>query len=118
MMIDQIPQPFFWQGEMPPHSQASVRQLLSDPRLYEFGTPVGGTYPPAYDATYWMEGVRPHFGLRGFLRVLRQSAGTYFQIWLLQIEFGVGSLFFLILAYQKLNGKFGFSSNSIFGSLR
>ncbi len=106
MMIDQIPQPFFWQGEdasgTPKHP---VRQLLSEPRLYEFGTPVGGTYPPAYDTTYWMEGVRPHFGLRGFLRVLRQSAGTYFQIWLLQIEFGVGSLFFLILAYQKPQWK-------------
>jgi len=68
MMIDQIPQPFFWQGEdatgTPKHP---VRQLLSNPRLYEFATPVGGTYPPAYDTSYWMEGVRPHFSLRASL---------------------------------------------------
>lgn len=102
MMIDQIPQPFFWQGEdntgTPKHP---VRQLLSKPRLYEYAAPVGGAYPPAYDTSYWMEGVRPHFSLRGILRVLRQSAGTYFQICLLQLEFGVALLFFLILACQK-----------------
>jgi len=119
MMIDQIPQPFFWQGEdatgTPKHP---VRQLLSNPRLYEFATPVGGTYPPAYDTSYWMEGVRPHFSLRGLLRILRQSAGTYFQIWLLQLEFGVGLFFFSSLPVKSPNGKFGFSSNPIFGSLR
>jgi hypothetical protein len=102
MMLDQIPQPFFWQGEdatgTPKHP---VRQLLSKPRLFEFGAPVGGTYPPAYDTSYWMEGVRPHFSLRGLLRVLRQSAGTFFQIWMTQIEYGVALLFFLILAWRK-----------------
>ena len=105
-MIDRIPQPFFWQGEdatgTPKHP---VRQLLSKPRLYEFAAPVGGTYPPAYDISYWMEGVRPHFVLRGLLKVLRQSAGTFFQIWVLQIEYGVALLFFLILACRKLEWK-------------
>jgi 4-amino-4-deoxy-L-arabinose transferase-like glycosyltransferase len=102
MMLDQIPQPFFWQGEdatgAPKHP---VRQLLSRPRLYEFGAPVGGTYPPAYDTSYWMEGVRPHFSLRGLLRVFRQSAGTFFQVWMMQLEFGVALLFFLILVWRK-----------------
>ncbi len=113
MMIDRIPQPFFWQGEdatgTPKHP---VRQLLSKPRLYEFATPVGGTYPPAYDISYWMEGVRPHFSLRGFLKILRQSAGTYFQVWLLQLEFGVALLFFLTLAYQKPEWKLRLSQQS------
>ena len=106
MMIDQIPQPFFWQGEdatgIPGHP---VRQLLSKPRLYEFAAPVGGTYPPAYDTSYWMEGVRPHFSLRGMLRVLRQSGGTYFQIWTAQLEYGVALLFFCILAWRKSSWK-------------
>jgi 4-amino-4-deoxy-L-arabinose transferase-like glycosyltransferase len=102
MTMDEIPQPFFWQGEngtgSPKHP---VRQLLSKPRLYEFASPVGGTYPPSYDASYWMEGVRPHFDLRGLLRILRQSAGTYFQIWMLQIEYGLALLFFLLLAWRN-----------------
>lgn len=102
MTIDRIPQPFFWQGEngtgSPKHP---VRQLFSKPRLYEFATPVGGTYPPAYDASYWMEGMRPHFALRGLLKVLRQSAGTFFQIWMMQIEYGLALLFFFLLAWGK-----------------
>ncbi len=99
MTMDEVPQPFFWQGEngtgSPKHP---VRRLLSKPRLYEFASPVGGTYPPSYDTSYWMEGIRPHFDLRGLLRVLRQSAGTYFQIWMVQIEYGLALLFFLLLA--------------------
>jgi 4-amino-4-deoxy-L-arabinose transferase-like glycosyltransferase len=102
MMIDQIPQPFFWQGEdatgIPKHP---VRQLQTNPRLFEFAAPIGGTYPPAYDTSYWMDGVRPHFSLRGMLRVLRQSGGTYFQIWTMQLEYGVALLFFFFLAYHK-----------------
>jgi hypothetical protein len=106
MMIDQIPQPFFWQGEdatgIPRHP---VRQLLSKPRLFEFAAPVGGTYPPAYDTSYWMEGVRPHFSFRGMLRVLRQSVGTFFQIWTIQLEYGVASLFLFILAFRQPDWK-------------
>src|SRR5712692_2622398 len=95
-------QPFFWQGEdgtgTPSHP---VRQLLQKPRLFEFATPISGTYPPAYDLSYWMEGVRPHFSLTGQLRVLRQSAGTFFQIWFAQVEYGVALLALLFLAYGK-----------------
>lgn len=102
MMIDQIPQPFFWQGGNDTGSpKHPVRQLLTHPRLYEFTTPVGGTYPPAYDTSYWMDGVRPHFDLRGLLKVLRQSVGTFFQIWIIQIEYGVALLFFLFLACRN-----------------
>jgi len=47
--VDQIPQ-FFWQGEkgsgVPTHP---VRQLLAHPHIFEFASPIGGTYPPAFD---------------------------------------------------------------------
>jgi 4-amino-4-deoxy-L-arabinose transferase-like glycosyltransferase len=99
-LIDNIPQPFFWQGEdntgIPAHP---VRQLLKKPRLFEFATPIGGTYPPAYDWSYWMEGVRPHFSRSGQFRALRQSAGTFFQIGLLQIEYGVVLLVLFYLSW-------------------
>jgi 4-amino-4-deoxy-L-arabinose transferase-like glycosyltransferase len=92
--------PFFWQGEngtgIPKHP---VRQLLAKPpRLFEFATPVGGSYPPSYDSTYWMDGLRPHFRLSSLLKVLRQSAGTFFQIWTLQLEYSLAILilFFLL----------------------
>ncbi len=96
MVINPIEQPFSWRGEnqsgRPKHP---VRQILSYPRVIEFATPVGGTYPPAYDLSYWLEGVRSHFNVRGQVRVLRQSVGTFFGIFLMQIEFAVGVLVLL-----------------------
>ncbi len=97
--VDQLRQALFWQGEnktgTPRHP---VRQLLSKPRLYEFGSPVGGSYPPAYDISYWMEGAKFRFSIRGLLTVLRQSAGTLFQLLMSQIEYAVGllAIFYLI----------------------
>lgn len=41
-----------------------TRQISTEPNAYEFATPVGGTYPPWYDASYWYMGVRPHFDAR------------------------------------------------------
>jgi 4-amino-4-deoxy-L-arabinose transferase-like glycosyltransferase len=102
--IDQLQQPFVWQGEketgIPQHP---VRQLLTKPRLYEFGTPVGGSYPPAFDPSYWMEGARPRFRLGGLLRVLRQSAGTMFQFLAGQIEYAVGLLFLFFLVRREFS---------------
>jgi 4-amino-4-deoxy-L-arabinose transferase-like glycosyltransferase len=55
-------QPFIhWQGEpsgdrgAPAHP---TRKLFDSPALYEFASPVAGSYPPWYDPTYWHEGVR------------------------------------------------------------
>ncbi len=99
--VDQVPQ-FFWQGEngsgVPTHS---VRQLLAHPHIFEFASPIGGTYPPAFDQPYWMEGVRPHLRLPGLLRVLRQSAGTLFQIYQVQLEYAVLSLAFFFAAASR-----------------
>jgi 4-amino-4-deoxy-L-arabinose transferase-like glycosyltransferase len=99
IFYDQLPQHFFWQGEngsgTPVHP---VRQLMARPRLFEFAAPVAGAYPPAFDLSYWMEGVRPRFHLHELLKVLRQSAGTFFLIWTTQLEFALASLilFFLV----------------------
>jgi len=104
LMIDELPHPAAWHGEngtgIPVHP---IRQLFSKPLVYEYAKPISGTYPPGYDWSYWMEGVRPYFRLNGFLRVVRQSAGTYFQIWLAQIECGVGLLAFLFLSNSLRN---------------
>src|SRR5205085_1387648 len=55
-----------WQGEpagsgTPAHP---TRQIFTAPNVYEFATPVAGTYPPWFDPTYWYAGVTPHFNLR------------------------------------------------------
>jgi 4-amino-4-deoxy-L-arabinose transferase-like glycosyltransferase len=104
---NQIMQPQLWQGD----SQSGVpkhptRKILSNPSVFEFAGPAGESRPP-YDLSYWMDGVRPHFNVRGQLRILRQSAGTFFVIFLVQLEFAVG---FLVLWIFQEKSKESFYS--------
>jgi hypothetical protein len=51
-----------WQGE-PPGNGTPIhpsRLIFDTPPIYEFGEPVGGTYPIAYNPFYWYEGVTIH----------------------------------------------------------
>src|SRR5260370_2406277 len=48
-----------------------------------------------------MEGMRPYLSVHGLLTVLRQSAGTFFQICTIQLEYGVGLLTVLFLSWRK-----------------
>jgi len=102
--IDQIPQAFVWQGEggtgTPVHP---VRRLWSKPDLFEFGTPIAGSYPPAFDQTYWMEGAELRFSWKGVLLVTRQSAGTFYQFFADQSEYLTG----LLLLFFLVRGQFG-----------
>ena len=99
--VNPLVQPFFWRGEnqtgVPIHT---TRQILSAPRVFEFAAPVGGSYPPSYDMSYWLDGIRPHFNIRGQLRIVRRSVGTFFLVFVTQIEFAVG---FLVLWFYRRN---------------
>lgn len=39
----------------------ATRRISDAPVIYEFATPVAGSYPPWYDASYWYEGVSSRF---------------------------------------------------------
>jgi hypothetical protein len=90
-----------WQGEptgsgTPAHP---TRQIFIAPNVYEFATPVGGTYPPWYDPTFWYAGVTPHFNLRQQARavarnlyLLARFIGT--RIFLLAALVGLAILFY------------------------
>lgn len=68
-----------WQGG--PDGRGSpvhpTRMLLSKPPLFEFATPIKGTYPPWYDPSYWYEGIVPAFKLRNQLRAIRCAIEEY-----------------------------------------
>ena len=88
-----------WQGEpagsgTPRHSS---RQILENPRVFEFGEPITGTYPPWDDPSYWNEGVQPRFRLRAQFRVLVESAFVYEK--LLRGELGLlaGALILVLI---------------------
>jgi len=71
-----------WQG-IPPGSgtpRHPTRKILETPPIYEYASPVAGTYPPWSDPSYWYDGVRPHFELKGQLDALRHSLDRYFEL--------------------------------------
>ncbi len=89
-----------WHGEIagagaPIHG---ARRLNEIPPVDEFATPVAGTYPPWYDPSYWVEGLRSHFELRGQLRVLAVSAAEYFRLLSAEKSIMVGVLVLALLA--------------------
>jgi hypothetical protein len=68
-----------WQGD-PPGSGVPVhttRQIHKNPAVFEFATPVGGTYPPSYDPSYWDEGRRITIDLRAQARVINAHVLIY-----------------------------------------
>jgi hypothetical protein len=86
-----------WQGEptgsgIPLHT---TRQLLEHPPVFEFGEPVGGTYPPWYDPSYWNDGMRGTFRVRSQIRVLIQSARNYAEMLRGQLGLLAGMLIFI-----------------------
>jgi len=48
--------------------------------VFEFSSPVQGSYPPWYDPSYWYDGARPHFWLRDQLAALLRAANMYLKI--------------------------------------
>jgi hypothetical protein len=86
-----------WQGDpagsgIPKHP---TRKLMEDIPVFEFAEPVGGTYPPWYDPSYWNEGVRGKFRLRSQILVLVQSALAYEKVFLGELGLLAGAGFFL-----------------------
>ncbi|HET7456731.1 MAG TPA: hypothetical protein VFJ74_03685, partial [Gemmatimonadaceae bacterium] len=69
-----------WQGETPGGGTPvhPTRKLLDRPPVFEFATPIGGTYPPWYDPSYWAEGVRAPVRVGRQLSLLVENTKRYF----------------------------------------
>jgi hypothetical protein len=110
-MVDHLTRFGQWQGEgnlgVPKHP---VRMLLADPSVYEFAIPVGGTYPPWYDASYWLEGIKPRLDIGGQLRVLADSARTYWACAIGQVGFIVACVVLFSLNRKSYSFWRGFAS--------
>jgi hypothetical protein len=68
-----------WQGDpasgiVPTHPS---RILLADPTIYEFGDPIGGTYPISNDPSYWYVGIEVPFNFGNQLSSL-YSGGLFY----------------------------------------
>lgn len=72
-----------WQGEDPPVNGVPLhptRQMLTNPPIYEFATPIGGTYPVATDPVYWYEGAETRLNLPAQIRLLLASGLFYLDL--------------------------------------
>ncbi len=92
-----------WEGEgqvgTPEHP---VRKIFEAPPIYEFATPIQGTYPPWYDPAYWCAGMKPRFNLAVQLRAFGRNLQAYVHMLSSQMEFVVG---FLALLLFELNPR-------------
>jgi len=94
-----------WQGGppgmgMPKHP---TRLLMKSPAVYEFASPIAGSYPPETDQSYWYDGVKPHFDLKGQLSRIRHTSDTYFDLFkpLAPIFVGLLAILFFARNWQK-----------------
>jgi hypothetical protein len=74
-----------------------LRRLSVSPPVYEFAEPVAGTFPPWYDPTYWHEGIKPHFDLKGEFEAISKAFAEYahdFFVLFLNVTVGACILFF------------------------
>lgn len=81
------------EGEVPKHT---TRQVLDRPPTFEFAEPIGGTYPPWFDPSYWDEGAHGTWRLRSQIRVLVQSARNYSKMLIAQLGLLTGIGIFLL----------------------
>lgn len=73
-----------WQGNIegsgtPTHP---TRLILEQPAVYEFASPVSGTFPPWYDPSYWYDGVKVYFNLSQQIKAILVNADIYLTTFL------------------------------------
>jgi hypothetical protein len=83
--INRVPYPH-WQGAPPGNGtpEHPSRRIFDTPPIYEFGTPIGGTYPVSYDPSYWYEGLVVRFNLERQIDYLLFGALFYFDLFFRQ----------------------------------
>ena len=107
--VNGVPYPH-WQGEpagngTPLHPS---RQIFENPPIYEFGTPLGGTYPISLNPVYWYEGVFTQFDAVQQGRLLLASLLFYFDLFFHQL--GILLLGILSLYLLRQNWRFSLAS--------
>jgi hypothetical protein len=74
-----------------------VKKIFESPPTYEFGEPIGGTYPLWYDTSYWHEGIKPYFDLNGQVQAIKTSLLFYCALFFSHFTQLFMSVCFLIL---------------------
>jgi hypothetical protein len=89
-----------WQGDPPGNGRPlhPSKRIHDNPPIYEFGTPLRGTYPISLDPSYWYEGLLINFNLKNQIKSYLESIAYYFGLFFNQyagVVFGVLLLYFI-----------------------
>lgn len=91
--------------EIPGNAQGSpahpTRKIFENPNVYEFGTPIGGTYPVWLNPSYWNEGISPKFDIGQQLNAIRVTSYAYNAIFAKVSALFFGWLFLAILQHRS-----------------
>lgn len=92
-----------WQGEpeLGIVAKHPTRKLPSDPPIYEFAAPIGGTFPVWYDPSYWEDGRVPRFNLKAQLRTIATNLASDLELLLHQQNCLLVALLTLILLLRR-----------------
>ena len=106
--VNGIPYPH-WQGEPPEHGTPihHSRKIFTDPPIYEFATPIGGTYPITYDPSYWYEGAKLNYSLGEILPAVLSNGLVYFHLFFRQLgPVTAGILILYLVGFQRSSPPF------------
>ena len=97
-----------WQGEPPGYGSPvhPSRKILAEPPIYEFATPIGGTYPITFNPYYWYEGVQLRYGLNETIRAFFSNSFVYFDLFTRQLGPVLGVVLLLYLVARRKSFKF------------
>jgi hypothetical protein len=114
MYIDGAPRWVHWHGQPPGTGVPArpMRKLSIDPAVYEFAHPVPGSYPPWYDPSYWYEGIKPHFSLRGQAWAFYRAANVYLK--LISRTGALYALFLVLVLLGRKTGSWEFEARTLF----
>lgn len=83
-LIDGTEAYIHWRGNPPGTGKPAhpTTQIFSQPDAFSFRDPIKTTYPPWYDASYWNEGLKGRFNLKGQLIAIRDGLLAYYAVFI------------------------------------
>ncbi len=75
----------------------ATRKIAIDPPIYEFNGPIGGTYPPSYDPSYWNEGRHSTWNLHAQLSVIVHNVPPMVDLFMVNQPCLMAGFLFLLL---------------------
>ncbi len=105
--VDQFqPDHFGWTGGTAPEYGTPLhppRVLIENPRVLEFATPVGGTFPLWYSPAYWYAGAKTVFNLHKQIATLVESFLEFRRIAIRDLGYVAGAV--LLLVFSMWRGR-------------